>query len=57
MKNPKKKRKKIGSNTSSPNNNVEKAMIEERHRFYDNLPPLSWPTSYKELGNNTVTTS
>ncbi|MFZ2072756.1 MAG: hypothetical protein WAV10_03730 [Minisyncoccia bacterium] len=37
--------------------NVEKAMIEVRNYFYDNLKPLSWPTSYKEIGNNTVTTS
>ena len=35
---------------------VEKAMIEERHKYYDQMKPISWPTSYKQFGRNLVVT-
>ena len=36
---------------------VEEAMIRERHKYYDQMKPISWPASYKEIKNNIVVSS
>jgi hypothetical protein len=36
---------------------VAEAMKKARNDYYDNLPAISWPESYKEFENNTVVSS
>jgi hypothetical protein len=41
----------------SPHTTVEEAMIKVRNDYSNNMKPIKWPKSYKDIGRNVVTVS